>query len=190
MRVLVVGEGPHELSGALEALANRLHDDIDTIATARFADPDLHTHQGRGGGIYKRAIRWILEAKKRGFHALVVVVDEDGGVTRHTQFNAAQDWNTAVFRRAFGVAVRTFDAWMLADEVAVSNVLKETISTPANPETLRNPKDDFQNLLTSSGVSLWQRDAYAQIAAILDLDQLKSRCPKGFRPFAERVEAL
>ena len=64
MRVLVVAEGKHESSGALENLLNRLGEN--------------NAFHGKGQGYFKRAVRWLKEAEERGVNALILLIDEDG----------------------------------------------------------------------------------------------------------------
>lgn len=72
MRVLVVSEGKHEHSGALENLVKRLGGERATFASDRVQSNRIHAHHGQGQGFFKRALRWLLEAQKRGFDALVL----------------------------------------------------------------------------------------------------------------------
>jgi hypothetical protein len=79
---------------------------------------DIHAHHGKGQGYFKKALRWILEAERRGYDALVLVIDQDNTPERVQEINKAQNDQRVTLRRALGVAIRTFDAWMLADEQA------------------------------------------------------------------------
>ena len=57
----------------------------------------------------------------------------------------------------------------------------------AEPETIRDPKQVCASLLTNSQNQMAQSEMYARVAQRLDVAVLVSRCPSGFRPFAERV---
>jgi hypothetical protein len=92
--------------------------------------------------------------------------------------------------RGMGVAIKTFDAWMLADEKALSDVLGCVIARQPDPETIRDPKQVCANLLADSENPMAQSDMYAKIAHRLDVAVLVSRCPSGFGPFAERVRRV
>jgi hypothetical protein len=193
MKVLVVSEGPHERSGALQNLARRLAEEIGIefesidVKADRVSRNDIFTFRGKGQGFFKRAVRWLLEAEKRGFDALILVIDEDGRVERRLDVEKAQENTTATIRRALGVAIRSFDAWMLADEESLSEVLRTRVARQPNPETIEHPKKVCQALLRKAPVRLSLREMYALIAQSAALDVLRKRCPKGFAPFAHRV---
>ncbi len=190
MRVLVVSEGKHEQSGALENLLRRLGGggtvfDIDRVSSDRIR---IHVVPGKGKPLFKRALRWLLEAEKRGLDALVLLIDQDGERERCRQIADAQDnEKLSHLPRAMGVAIETFDAWMLADEEALTMVLGHTVLTQPEPETIRDPKGVCAGLL---GKEMAQREMYAQIADKIDIVELSSRCPKGFKPFAEHVRRM
>ena len=190
MRVLIVAEGKHERHGALETLVRRLvsieiHCDLD-----RLSRNDIHAHHGRGQGYFKRALRWMLHAEKRGYDALVLLIDEDNRHERLQELAKAQDHDITPIRRALGVAIRTFDAWMLADEQALIEVLGYAVPRQPNPETIADPKRSCRNLLEASSNTLSQADMYLAVMRITDIETLKTLCPKGFAPFVERVQRL
>jgi len=190
MNVLVVSEGKHEQAGALETLLRRLGGDQATFALDRVSSNSIHAFHGKGGGYFKRALRWLLEAEKRGLDALVLLIDQDGQNDRSEQIRDAQDSSLSQLPRAMGVAIRTFDAWMLADEKALSEVLGCVVARQAEPETIRDPKRVCAGLLTNGQNQMAQREMYVRIAHRLDVVVLVSRCPSGFRPFAERVRRV
>jgi len=196
MRVLVVSEGEHEQGGALENLLRRLGGQEAEFVFDRVQRDDIHTHSGKGSGYTKRALRWLKEAKKREMDALVLLVDQDNPEYRRSeQLREAQEYynpkvSALTLPRAMGVAIKMFDAWMLADEKALTTVLGCTIVKQRNPETIRRPKEVCQKLRDDAVNQMAQREMYAEIALRLDLNTLSSRCPKGFKPFAERVRHL
>ncbi|MEW6250280.1 MAG: DUF4276 family protein [Planctomycetota bacterium] len=189
---MIVSEGRHEAGGALETLVRRLasHRSLGTCDHDRVANPRIHTHRGRGQGFFKRAVRWLLTAQERGYEALVLVVDEDGRRERRQEISDAQDSTTDAIRRALGVAIRTFDAWMLADEQALSRALDRVVDTQPAPEAIGDPKQVCANLLSSSTVECTLTEMYAAIASHADLGRIATRCPDGFAPFAARVRVL
>lgn len=78
MKVLIVAEGKHERSGSLETLVRRL-----LSCDLQFDVDDIHRRlsplHGIGGFDYcKRALQWVQEAQKRGYDAVVLLLDEDG----------------------------------------------------------------------------------------------------------------
>jgi hypothetical protein len=92
--------------------------------------------------------------------------------------------------RALGISIETFDAWMLADEKALTSVLKFQVPQQSAPEEISNPKQICIELHNKSTNNSRLRDIYADLAAIMDIGLLESRCPKGFKPFASRVQGL
>jgi hypothetical protein len=192
MKVLLVGEGAHELSGALEQLVQRVSAKPLDCTRARVQDNSIHAHHGKGRGYFKKTVRWILEARERGFDALVLVIDQDSRTERNEELRQAQEENSVTrgIARAVGVAIRTFDAWMLADELAAGQVLACNVSPQQAPETIGMPKEVCRGLLTASGREIGLSQMYAEIAAVARIDLLEQRCPRGFGTFALRVRAL
>lgn len=190
MKVLVISEGKHEQGGALENLLRRLGGDEAELAFDRVSNNAIHAVHGPGQGYFKRAVRWLKEAESRGVDALILLIDQDGMPERSKQITDAQDSSLSPLARAMGVAVRTFDAWMLADEGALTGVLGSTITRQSDPETIRDPKGICAALLTSGRNQMAQSEMYARIAVCLNIAILLARCPSGFGPFAERVQGV
>lgn len=192
MKILLVSEGASELRGALENLVRRigLQDDVE-IEHEKVSKRELRAHHGKGKGYFKRAVRWMMDAEKRGYDGLILLIDEDGNAERVKEIAQAQDdVSVTVVRRALGVAIRTFDAWMLADETALRRVLECEISRQPDPETLNHPKQRCGDLLKQSAVDLAPSSFYAALAAVIDIGNLEKRCEKGFARFAKRVRAM
>ena len=187
MTVLVVPEGKHEQSGALENLLKRLGGDNAVFEFDRVSNKRIHAFHGKGKGYLKRASRWLKEAEKKGADALILLIDEDGKRERIDQIQEAQDSLLSQFPRAMGVAIRMFDAWMLADEKALTEVLDYKINRQSNPETIRNPKQVCAKLLEDSQIQISQRVMYARVSSKINIDILCDRCQSGFKPFATYV---
>jgi len=184
--------GSRKVSGSLVLLVERLLGCEIEVSVDRFRNPDLLVDAGIGGRLQKRILAWLREAEVRGFDALVLVIDEDGDRERVKLVSRAQE-DASIFSlpRAFGVAIRTFDAWMLADEKALSRILGFTVKRFATPERIKDPKKKIEALLKKAGPDAPGLSAlYAQLAGRVELKDLETRCPKGFAPFAERVRAV
>lgn len=190
MKVLLVGEGPNERGGALETLVRRLNSTEFVIDVDSANRRGIHTHRGKGQGFFKRAVRWMKEAEKGGYDAIVLLIDQDHETQRTRDIAEAQDCSITQIRRALGVAIVTFDAWMLADEKALTIVLGRTINRQPKTESIADPKSICTKLLEEAGVALRASDMYAQIADVVDLQTLETRCPQGFALFAQRVRQL
>lgn len=192
MRVLLVSEGAHEEAGALEALVRRAVPRIDQCQWARVSDRRFQVQPGKGGGLYKRLLQWVLEARRSGFDALVLVIDEDGHRERIREVDQAQAEvdRTYHFPRALGIAIRSFDAWMLADESALTTVLQCPVQRQPSPEDNRDPKSSCRELRDAGSEQISLRDLYAKVSVCVDLQLLSERCPKGFGTFLGRLRSL
>jgi hypothetical protein len=190
MRVLLVSEGLHELHGALKALVERLTENSVTCECKRVSDRGLKRMRGKGEKLFKRAIRWMRDAKADGYDALILVVDQDGDRNRQKLFDAAQEDQSVPIKRALGIAVRSFDAWMLADEQSLSKVVGRIIQRGPDPEGIFDPKSVCEDLrrLHCSDRSL--AEFYADIASTANPAIIEDRCRAGFAPFADRVRKL
>jgi hypothetical protein len=190
MRVLVVAEGEHELHGALGNLLEKLGGDGSSFDYDRVSNNTIHAFHGIGNGYFKRALRWLKEAEEKGVDALILLIDEDGKRERIEQIQEAQDSLLSQLPRAMGVAIRMFDAWMLADEKALTEVLGDNINRQSNPETIRKPKQVCAKLLEDSQIQISQREMYARVSCKVNIDILCDRCQSGFKPFATYVRNI
>jgi len=146
---------------------------------------------GKSANYEKRLLLWLRYAEREGFNGLVLVVDEDGEADRRKGINKAQSHTKfSTLPRAFGLAVRSFDAWMLADEQALTHVLEKTIDCSRDPEEIPDPKNDCKTLLDTQSQPFSQTDFYTKIAEVADLDKIARRCPKGFASFRAAVENI
>lgn len=213
MRILVVGEGAHEVpppaeqeegvsgpAGALAIFVSRLlsgeneyaYDRVRRVKELRKKMPGakrLHGVRGRKG-MKRTSLLWMLHAQQTGYDALVLVVDNDQQPDRIKEINEAQDSDHVRISRALGVAIESFDAWILADEVALSWVLDRPVETQPDPESIPYPKPRCKELASDALNAVVLREVYAAVAEHADLNKVKQRCPKGFAPFAQRVRAL
>lgn len=197
MNVLVVSEGKHELgtdveSSALITLVSRILGNGPQFTLENVRKPEFRIHKPRGksAAYEKRALACLRYAEREGFDALVFLVDEDGETERRTGIDNAQQHGSFWLPRAFGLAVRTFDAWMLADDVAMSAVLQSTIPLQKHPEAMKDPKRQVQRILDDAKSSLRLHEFYYAIAQTIDTDRLCKRCPSGYAPFHKRIEAI
>lgn len=198
MKVLIVSEGKHELGNeyrdqtlaALRTLVCRivgveLQCDLDTVRNV-----GRHITHGKSDRFKRKAIECMKQAERRGYGAIVFLIDEDGDTDRRRQLDLAQEYMGFGIRRAIGLAIRTFDAWMLADETALSQALSTTVQRQPDPEDLNDPKSYCRKLREELGLGRGLTEMYEQIAQIADLAVIEKRCPRGFRNFAQRVRGL
>ena len=195
--ILIVAEGEHELSGglsdeALPTFVRRLLGDVSELQTAgkRIRELSGHIHPGRGDRLGCKFIGIMRWAEREGHNAAIILIDHDGDDSRLKSATFAQETTVTLFPRAVGIAVRTFDAWFLADHAALSDVLGTTINMQPNPEDQSNAKSICETLNGGGSEGRRLRDFYAMVAAIADLQILRDRCPVGFSVFADRVRCL
>lgn len=195
--VLIVAEGEHELAGghadaALPTLVRRLlGDGIDLqVSSKRSREVSRHMHAGKGDRLGRKFIGIMQFAEREGFDTVVILMDHDGDDTRLTSATYAHEARLTSLPRAVGIAVRSFDAWILADHVALSSVLAITVDMQPNSESNSDPKMVCGSLCDAAGGDWRLRDLYSAVAAIVDLEILRARCPTGFASFADRVEGL
>ncbi len=192
-KILLVAEGKHEHGGALQQLVSRVLGGNHEFKADRLADSPVRVH-GKGRGYEKKAIGWLKEAQKRGYDALVLLVDCDENSDRESEIKNAQNWPLAIgdkhFPRAMGVAVEMFDAWIFADEQALSQVVGRTIQTQQDPEKIADPKKHLRLLLQSEASRPPDAELYSDVAEEIDLERLRLRCPRGFGTFAQRIEEM
>ncbi len=187
-KCLIVGEGPHERFGAMENIVKQVCPSCTEFDSDRVANNEIHTHHGRGAGMMKRAIRWIIEADKRGYDALVLLVDQDNYPDRLSEIEDAQIWEGNLFPRALGVPIRTFDSWMLADINAVRKVASVTVNEVKELDRVNKGKEVARAITESLDVAL--ADFYADVARELDVEVVAGKCGRGFSPFLDRLRNL
>ncbi len=208
--ILVFGEGAHELGKVRgEALSNdELPALLGLIYRIMGEPPEVsfeceefkkiaHVHGTTPGGRWAGKVKGaILRAKQRGADAAVIVIDRDRKTPSERlrpleQGRDAMDgvqWPCC----AVGVAVETFDAWMIADGSAIGKAGGAADKSHGSPESLdgseksrRHPKAKAEEIF---GTGKGMADKYAIVAQHVDLELLKRCCPEGFAPFAKEVE--
>lgn len=204
LRIAIFGDGEFELGQvgrvyssseqlpALPCLVHRLlGSPVRASYVPRLFRKVLVTHRKLDlGAKAKQAIR---QAEREGYQAVVIVIDRDR--------QKAQEKNVPLARArdamaesgfppcAVGVAVETFDAWMIVDGGAVQEAGGDGANCHGSPEGLagkegtgHHPKDWAARLLGGHG-GLGAK--YAIIASKVDLNLLEKRCPDGFADFAQ-----
>lgn len=193
--VFIVAEGVHELGddkneGSLVKLIRRLAGDTDYTHRCRPIKTFERRVHGKGNRLTKKLVAIQQDAAKEGAEAVVILIDCDGDSDRITAVGEAQKNDITNLPRAIGVAVETYDAWFLADHNSLGNVLKSRVDQQPQPEEMADAKSRVRELINTSGHSIAQRELYRVLAETLDIEILKIRCPRGFKEFATRVEAM
>lgn len=89
------------------------------------------------------------------------------------------------FPRHLLVIVQKLEAWLLADEEALSTVTSRIQHRIADPEKIHDPKVRLRKILSDDRIAYTEERA-RMIAAAARLDVLAERCPS-FRRFQEAV---
>jgi hypothetical protein len=168
------------------------------LEAVRFESP-LRTARGtvaHGSDLHERtSLRRLLTwARPRLRPELVVVlVDEDGDRSRKSRLVGHTE--DLPCTRVIAVAVREFEAWLLADEAALREVLGCEVATVATPEDLSRgeAKQLFNELCDVVAVD-GNRKAHHHacrhsVSRTADLDALARRC-RSFALFLEELRAV
>ena len=198
LRIVLLAEGTRETGNV--ALSPRPGDSLDAIrlgpahvlvrrclvaaglpeGAIRFVQP-LRTGTGRaarGSDLLDRATlrRLLAWPDPTARPALaVIMIDADG--EKHRRTDVLEWTEDAMLPRVVSVAVQEFEAWLLADEVAVSRALALPFPTQPAPEGLR-PRE--AKALLANAIGAAGRDpveARRTIAEVLDLGGVSARCP-------------
>jgi hypothetical protein len=127
----------------------------------------------------------------RGTAGAVFLIDTEGDDKRISELERGRDHGAPDFPMAIGVARPCIEAWLLVDAAALRIALKlrTTPNVPDKPESLPPDSGDPQHpkcvLANIGAASQAQKDV---IAARIDLQQARQRCPLSFQPFASEVE--
>lgn len=197
MRVLLISEGTHEghpdpaRPQALEAIARRILPASAEFTWMSVRDlPRGNPVPGKGGGHFKLAMKAMWHGAKSGFDGLVMVTDADERHERIQQFEHAQASQTFSIHRALGIPVEKFDSWILADQLALSQVLGTTVQMQPSPEAIHRPKEQCASIMVKGCWTGSHAEFYERVCQSADLNVVASRCPIGFKPFYERLQAL
>ncbi len=83
------------------------------------------------------------------------------------------------------VIVQQLEAWLLADESAVSVVTGKKAPKIQSPEKLMDPKQRLKSILSDAKIS-YTDEISRQISASANVDTIEARCPS-FREFRQAV---
>lgn len=85
---------------------------------------------------------------------------------------------------AMGVAVEALEAWLLADENALSKLTNRTISAQQNPENIQRPDVVLKEITQYHSIGMPYFEILQRIVIELNLDIVLRRC-KSFKNFYE-----
>jgi hypothetical protein len=210
--IVVYGEGPHEIGQgetfqpgddlpALPRLVDRLLGgpvgvSYRCIPFRKAAHTRVTTKPGSLlGRTGKKVYHAMRQAHRAGLSGLVVVMDRDDkpDAERIEQLRAGRDAAEASYpvACAVGTAVETFDAWMIVDGAAIGEAGGDAARPHPGAEGLTG-RDGKHHRAKARAIEIFGgegglRGKYAIVADCIDLDELKTRCPRGFQPFADEV---
>ncbi|MFP4435407.1 MAG: hypothetical protein ACLFTN_13165, partial [Phycisphaerae bacterium] len=207
-RILIYCEGKNEHGGcwdeervgmdhpgALPRLVNRLLPEAADWSFCCKPWKNVKAPQGKGPLLARKTMVAMTRGGLDGFDAVVVVMDRDRVRSRLNDLATGRDDSSSDISSPFvpcavGVAVETFDAWMIVDGGAAKCAGAEGANTHGEPEKLtgkeksgNHPKDRAEDIF-GGGLT----EAYSAVAPSVDLDMLRERCPNGFGAFADDVQ--
>jgi hypothetical protein len=217
--MLLLSEGPYDIGtrasradheqrqGAVRVLVRRIleeHWNRGGIAAAEI-DADVlarvHKHSSDVSGYERKVHLAIVEAGLRNCTCVAVVVDRDGerNQARLSALCAGRDeaekkGEALAQHTATGLAVETVEAWLLADEQALTRALnlnppQQQLPAPEEldgaPGSDRHPKSVFLAIVDRSDLA--PSVAYDAVAEHARIDHLERRCPLGFARFAAEL---
>ena len=212
MRVLFVGEGPHDIGrrdafnpdesqrpGVVQVLARKvcshLADDSPALRWSELArfHPDA---KKRGFGAKMKAAALIAE-RRLGCVGIVCVTDRDRDDDRVRQIAEGAEALRGTTRVASGIAVESVEAWTLgapeaiAEELGLDEKAVRQSYPGAHVEALyqnsghldHRPKDLVEKIADRSGREPGQ-EFRVRVAERTNVSRLERACPAGFAPFA------
>jgi hypothetical protein len=219
LKVLVLGEGPHEIGRkldqvlsndelpALPILVRRILGDGRSVSfecrsfknetKARVKDM-VTTRVGARAGAISRKVAQAIQMAKRQFDAVVVVIDRDRKLDSEKIAALREGRNSAATKPrcptcAVGTPVETFDAWMIADSKAVQKAEGNPDHCHPTPEGLAGKEGSGNHPKDRAAKVFGSSDRlgekYRMVAEEVDLKQLQNSCPEGFKPFADEIRS-
>ena len=90
------------------------------------------------------------------------------------------------FQKKLLVAVEELEAWLLADEQALSSVTGRAIRRISDPERINDPKARLRTILSDAKI-IYTHEVARKISVAARLDVLAARCPS-FRTFQDAIQ--
>jgi hypothetical protein len=219
MKVLFVGEGTHDIGrpqfapqvrsahGVVPALAKKVCAGIGEDSVAIFwREIPVLNEKKRKRGLAAKVESALLLAMREHCDGTVCVYDNDRDDQRMASMEDGAARAAAIFTTPHavvcGVAVESIEAWTLAAPDAIAAAHGVALQQIQQLYKLR----DVESLYQKSGKPEHRpKDILGQVAALAhredssdfremvahqtDIDSLKDACPKGFKPFAEKLVA-
>lgn len=182
----IIVEGSYDEAALVEIIKKCLSNEIEIISRPCGGENRLMKH-----------FLGFLESfryEKQGLHVdkALVIRDADTKDLRELseKMKSKLAGRTYPFEVKFIIVVQELETWLLADDKAISKVTRarsgRTVSrVNENLESIVNPKERLQNILSDAGVPYTPAVA-REIAKELDITSVEYRCP-GFKEFHQAV---
>ncbi|MCL4558676.1 MAG: DUF4276 family protein [Deltaproteobacteria bacterium] len=182
----IVVEGVYDVAALEELIKKCLSPDVDIIARPTNGVANLMK-------FFSAHLEDFRHAKRGGpVDKALVIRDADGKDPKklESEMNSKITNRNYPFEVKFAFAVQELEAWLLADEKAISQVTqsrsRKTVPRVNEAiEKIARPKEKLEDILSRADVRY--TDAVArEIAKAADIATLKHRCPK-FKEFYQAV---
>ncbi|MCL4207022.1 MAG: hypothetical protein KJ000_31450 [Pirellulaceae bacterium] len=199
---------PRPAAGVVSTLARRVSPAIskDSLALAWTEISNLDPKKRKRGLDAKVETAIVLSAMKYGLDGTVCVADQDRDATRLSTMEEGQSRGLNLVRQphaaACGVAVESIEAWTLGAPEAIALVLGTDAAVVQSHYRLRDVESFYQHSGKSdhrpkdilgriAAAKHWKDSSEfrSAVAEHTDVAALKQTCPRGFRPFAEKLSA-
>lgn len=213
--MLLVSEGPTDVGdperrrfGALRVLVRRVLEehwkrDVDEWEIETGYLPRVHALSAGVSGFERKVELAIIEAEIRDCSTVVIVVDQDGAKNKARiqlleagRARALSNGHALAHSATVGVAVQTLETWLLADELALNQVLAPSPQAGAVAKleelhgakgTSDHPKTVLRQIIGSASNEI--DSPYDSISSAIRLAILEQRCPRGFAALAKELRA-
>lgn len=160
------------------------HEILDRLCPQHVLRIKTREHNGYGD-LRDSVAQTIREFNDIRVDLIVVVADNDRRppAERMTELRVACTPDTIDERvLTITVAIEAFEAWLLADEVAVSKVSGRTVRRLKQPERVKDPKSKLKEVTSFDSKRILYSQLLRSLAALMDLGQVSGKC-KRFRKF-------
>lgn len=180
MKIGICVEGQNDIE-AIKTLLSKINSTYDSLSEVNYEPryhrgyPDLigHLHQT------------LFEFNQLNIELIVVLIDNDREKKNKRLKRLIEKCRKSKCNYDFiapGVAVEALEAWLLADESALSKVAKKTIPCQPSPENIQKPDEVLKQITQSSSIGIPYHEVLRGIASELDLNIVLRRC-KSFKNF-------
>jgi hypothetical protein len=215
MKVLFVGEGRNELgrpdwparlrpaTGVVPTLSRKVCANIaqDSLAI-QWREVAVLNRRKRGNVLAARVQAAIVLALQHGCKGTVCLHDQDREPERLEQMQqGVPPDQTANHPVVCSLAVESIEAWTLGAPEAIATVLGPNVvegqaykvndveSFHQNSDKAEKRPKDLLDQIARAAKREDSTDLRVKIAEHTDIDSLERNCPKGFKPFAQKLRA-